>query len=126
VLYAVAWFLILALFAAWSTGVWLLHSLVVWSLTSLGTVAGQPLQIEHWPVPGWVNLWIQSDLILAVKATVEAVVPWVQSTGSALPSLAEWMVPLAWVVWGVGFLALALGGLALHAMISLTRRAAVQ
>lgn len=124
--YAISWFLVLTLLIIWSTGVWLFHSLAVWSLTDVAAAAGQSLQIDRLPDAGWMSLWVPLDLILAVQTTVAAVMPWVQSILSAMPSLADWLAPLAWIVWGVGFLLLAVGAVALHAMISVARRAAAQ
>jgi hypothetical protein len=125
VLYAISWFLVLTLLIIWSTGVWLFHSLAVWSLIGVGA-AGQSLQIDRLPDAGWMSLWVPPDLILAVQTTVAAVMPWVQSMLSALPSLADWLAPLAWIVWGAGLLTLAVGTVALHAMIAVARRAASQ
>jgi hypothetical protein len=45
---------------------------------------------------------------------------------SALPSFGDWLAPLAWTVWGVGFPILAVRAVALHTLISMTRRVAVQ
>ena len=125
-LYAVSWFFVLALLAIWSVCVWLAHSLAVWSLTSVGAMAGQSSQIDRLPVPEWVAVWIPPDVMPALKASFAAVLPWLESALSALPSLASWLAPLAWMVWGLGFLVLAVCAVALHALISMTRRSAVQ
>lgn len=37
-------------------------------------------------------------------------------------SVAGWLTPLAWMVWGVGFVLLALGAAALHALIAMAHR----
>lgn len=123
-LYAISWFLVLVLFATWSAGIWVAHSLAVWSLTTFGAMVGHSPQIDRLPIPDWVALWIPADTIVSLKASAAAVLPWIESSLSALPSLAGWLTPLAWVVWGVGFLILALGAVALQVLISLKRRAA--
>lgn len=129
-LYAISWFLVLALLATWSTSVWLLHAVAVWSLTGVGAgvgaMVGQSPKLDRLPIPGWAALWFPADLILIVKTSAAALLPWVESALSALPSVAGWLAPLAWVVWGAGFLVLAIGALALHALIAMTRRSAVQ
>ncbi|MES2942082.1 MAG: hypothetical protein V4772_04335, partial [Pseudomonadota bacterium] len=61
----------------------------------------------------------------AFKASFAALLPWLESILSALPSLAGWLAPLAWIVWALGFLLLAICALALHALISMARRKAV-
>lgn len=124
--YAMLWFLVLALLALWSACVWVLHGLAVWSLTGVGAMVGQSPQLERLPVPQWIAIWLPPDLVPAVQASAAAVLPWLEAALSALPSLAGWLAPLAWVVWGLGFLVLALCGLALHAVIAMARRPAVQ
>lgn len=125
-LYAISWFLILALLATWSACIWVLHSLAVWTLTGVGAMAGQTQQIDRLPIPGWIDVWIPSDLILTFKTTAAIVLPWVESALSVLPSVGVWFAPLAWIVWGVGLVIFMVGAVALHALISVTRRTAFQ
>jgi hypothetical protein len=61
---------------------------------------------------------------VAFKATSASVLPWVESALNALPSVGSWLSPLAWTVWGVGFVILAVGAALLHALVSVSRRAA--
>lgn len=124
-LYAISWFLVLALLATWSMGIWLLHGLAVWSLTGVDALASQSQQLDRFSIPAWVGLWVPDDLILAFKVSAAAVLPWLEAALSALPSLAGWLGPLAWTVWGVGLLFLALGAVALHVLSSMTRKATV-
>lgn len=125
-LHAISWFLALALLLIWTACVWVLHSLAVWSLTGVGAMVGQSQQIDRLTVPGWIDVWIPSDLILTFKTTAANVLPWIESALSVLPSVGVWLSPLAWIVWGVGLVILMVGAAALHALISVTRRAAVQ
>lgn len=125
-LHAISWFLALALLLIWTACVWVLHSLAVWSLTGVGAMVGQSQQIDRLTVPGWIEVWIPSDLILTFKTTAANVLPWIESALSVLPSVGAWLSPLAWIVWGVGLVILMVGAAALHALISVTRRAAVQ
>jgi len=89
-------------------------------------MVGQSQQIDRLTVPGWIEVWIPSDLILTFKTTAANVLPWIESALSVLPSVGAWLSPLAWIVWGVGLVILMVGAAALHALISVTRRAAVQ
>lgn len=126
VLYAISWFLALALLAMWSLGVWGVHAVAVWSLEGISGLSEQSQQIDRLPIPGWVGLWIPADMIVAFKASASAILPWIESSLTALPSLASWLAPVAWVVWGIGFLILAVGGFALHLVISMARRNSAQ
>jgi hypothetical protein len=123
-LYIVSWFFVLTLLAIWSACIWIAHSLASWSLTGIGSVVGQTQQIDRLPIPDWITVWIPSELVLAVKATAAGVLPWVESALEALPSVGSWLSPLAWTVWGVGLVILAVGAALLHALISVSRRAA--
>lgn len=123
-LYIVSWFFVLTLLAIWSACIWIAHSLASWSLTGIGSVVGQTQQMDRLPIPDWIAAWIPPDLVLALKATSAGVLPWVESALNALPSVGSWLSPLAWTVWGVGFVILAVGAALLHALVSVSRRAA--
>lgn len=125
-LYAISWFLVLALLAVWSLGVGLLHSAAVWSLAGMGALVDRAPPLEHLTLPGWIGLWVPSDIIAAIQSSAAAVLPWVQPMLSALPSAADWLGPLSWVLWGVGAVVLGVGGVLLHVAISMTRSAARQ
>jgi hypothetical protein len=123
-LYIVSWFFVLTLLAIWSACIWIAHSLASWSLTGIGSVVGQTQQMDRLPIPDWIAAWIPPDLAVAFKATSASVLPWVESALNALPSVGSWLSPLAWTVWGVGFVILAVGAALLHALVSVSRRAA--
>jgi hypothetical protein len=125
-LYAITWFLVLALLAIWSMGVWGLHSFAAWSITGVGALADHSPSIEQVVLPGWVALWAPSELILAIKASTETFLPWVFTALSALPNAVGWLGPLAWLLWSIGFAILAFGGVTLHALIAMARKKAAQ
>ena len=122
--FAITWFLVLTLLAIWSVSVWVSHSLVFWSLTHVGALVDRPQHAEA--LPGWIAIWIPPEWAVTFQAITEAVVPVVESALSALPSAAQWLTPLAWISWGIGLLILVGAGLAVTALISMTRRAAAQ
>lgn len=121
-LYSISWFLVLALLSIWSLGVWVLHALVAWSLTGVGALVENSQAMAQLILPGWVALWVPSDLIGALQAGTATVLPWVQSALSELPSSAGWLLPLAWLLWGIGFVILLVGGVVFHALIGMTRK----
>ena len=120
--FAMTWILVLAFLAIWSAVVSGVHALVLWSLAGVGGLVDQPQHMAT--LPGWIAVWVPPDWDLAFKAITEAVLPMVESALSALPSAAQWLTPLAWMSWGIGVLVLVGAGLAVTALISLTRRAA--
>ena len=121
-LIAMTWILAVTLLAIWSVAVWVLHALVHGSLTHVGALVDQPQHLEA--LPEWIAVWLPPDWVLTFKAITAAVLPVVESAFSVLPSAAHWLTPLAWVSWGLGLVIVVGGGLAVTALISMTRRAA--
>ena len=122
--FAITWFLVLTLLAIWSVSVWVMHSLVHWSLTGVGALVDQPQQLAT--LPGWLALWVPPEWVAALQALTTAVVPMVESVLSVLPSADVWLTPLAWISWGIGLLILAGAGLAVSALIAMTRKASAR
>ncbi|MBK9624131.1 MAG: hypothetical protein IPO38_06090 [Rhodocyclaceae bacterium] len=124
---AISWFLVLTLLAFWSLGVWVTHALVAWSMIGVSALAGQPQTMVGLVLPESIAQWVPADMILVIKSTAAVVAPFVESALAALPSLADWLAPLAWGIWGLGALVLVVIGAVLHAIIHATmRRAANQ
>ena len=121
-LYTICWFLVLALLTIWSMGVWLLHSFAAWSIAGVGALAGHSQSIAQVVLPGWAVFWAPPELIMAIKAGSETVLPWVYSALSALPNAVGWLSPLVWLLWSIGIAILVVGGVLLHAMIAMARK----
>ena len=123
-LLALAWFVVLALLAAWSMSVWLLHSIAVWSTTGAGSLVAQSKQIDGLALPNWVGVWVPPELMLALKSSVSTVLPFVESALGALPTATAWLSPLAWIVWGFGALLLLAVGAVINVAMSMMRKRA--
>lgn len=125
-LVSISWLLVLAVIAAWSAGVWALHFLVVWSLSGAGALAEPSQKLETLALPPWIEVWLPADGLLAFQSAVKVFLPWVESALAALPQAVAWLSPLAWLVWGFGFLILLGGGAVVHGLIAMTRKAATR
>ena len=125
-LLALAWFVVLALLAAWSMCIWLLHSIAVWSATGAGAMVAQSKQLDGLALPNWVSVWVPPDLMLALKSSVSTVLPFVESAMGTLPAAAAWLSPLAWMVWGVGTLLLTAIGAVIHVAMTMMKKRARQ
>jgi len=123
-LYSVLWIVMLVLLAIWSTGIWVLHSLLVWSMSGAGALAGQAQRLDSVNLPDWLALWLPPEWVLALTDAASSLLPWLESALSVLPSAATWLSPLAWLVWAIGLLILAVGAAIGQALIWTTRRAA--
>lgn len=105
---ALVWGVFVVLAALWSglvaIGGAVLSALAQWlGSGQAGDLASAAAQI---PVPAWLALWVDVEWWMAVQS---ALVDGVAVLGAWLPSLgavAAWLVPLAWVVWALGLLAL--------------------
>jgi len=114
----------LVLLSIWSAAVWVLHSLLVWSVAGAGALAAQTSRIENVTVPGWLAPWLPPDWMPGLQAAAASLLPWLESTLSMLPSAAAWLSPLAWLVWAIGLLLLGVAAAIGQALIWTTRRAA--
>jgi len=123
-LYSALWIVMLVLLAIWSAGVWVLHSLLAWTMSGAGALAGQAHQLDNVTVPGWLAVWLPPEWLPALKASASSLLPWLESVLSMLPSAATWLSPLAWLVWAIGLLILAAGAAIGQTLIWTTRRAA--
>ncbi len=123
---AIAWFAVLTLLSAWSTCVWLLHSVTVWSMTGAGSLAAQSKQIDSLALPSWIGVWVPPDMMLALKASVSTLLPVVESALGALPAATTWLTPLAWTLWGIGALLLVAVGAVMHVALSMMRKRATR
>jgi hypothetical protein len=103
------WLVVLLLAALWTGGAALTAFLVEWAsgLLAAGGAADLGAAAAQAPLPAWLALWgidpawvhgLQEALFLTLQAARDAL-PWI---GSALGLL----VPVVWVLWAVGLLAL--------------------
>jgi len=123
-LYSVLWTVLLVLLALWSTGVWMLHGLLVWSISGAGALAGETQRLESVAMPGWLSAWLPTEWLLTFKTILASLLPWLESVLAMLPSAVSWLSPLAWVVWAIGLIVLASGAAIGHALIWTTQRTA--
>lgn len=92
----------------WTGFASLMTGLLAWAsqATSSAGLAEFGRVVAQWPVPGWVSWWIDPDALKALQETVR----WtLENLGGALPmagSIVGWLVPLGWVLWGLGLLTL--------------------
>ena len=119
VLHGIAAMLVLVrLTAGWGRWLWLAGALASGQAAEWSRVAAQ------WPLPPWVALWIDPSLLQALQATLAWTLGWMQSALPFAGTLVGWLVPLAWVGWGLGLVVLL--GLAAVGHLWWSRRAAAR
>lgn len=112
----VSWIVFAVLALLWTAAAWAGAALAGWGAEAL--VAGGAAQVARdmaaLPVPAWIQPWLDPAWVEALQAFMR----WTLDAGGALlpaaGTLAGWLVPLVWVVWGIGLAVLAGGALAAH------------
>ncbi len=121
-LYALSWFAVLTLLTLWSLGVWALQAFAVWTVSSPGAVIGTGSSIEGLRLPDWLTPWVPPEVSRALNAMLSSLGPAVESLLQGVPEMAGGVTMAAWVVWGLGSVALLLLGAGLHVLIAFARR----
>lgn len=108
---------LIALF--WTGGALLATGIIQWAGPALGSGEAESLGnvIAQWPVPQWVSLWMDPAAIESMQASVL----WgVEAFREALPVLGSavgWLVPLLWVLWLLGLVAMFVLAFGLHMLL---------
>jgi hypothetical protein len=99
-----------------------LHWLLTGPDWSAGSVQSWMLWLEQWSFPVWLAAWLPMDGITALKAWLTMLGPWVEGIAVQAPRLLGWLVPLVWIGWGLGLVALVMLGLAGSVLVVAVRR----
>lgn len=100
----------------WTGGAWVAAGLTEWGAQALasGAAAEVGRAAAQWPVPPWVELWIDPAWLAALQETVR----WsLDALGHLLPavgSVGPWLVAAIWAVWAVGLVVTLLIGVLGH------------
>ncbi|MEO3714454.1 hypothetical protein [Roseateles flavus] len=127
--YALSWFLVACLLAAWSLALWALHGLAVWVLAQLGGPKGPEAPEAGGAggpalpaLPDWLEPWMPAQWVEALQSGLALLAPAAQQLLEALPLMTGGVTAVAWLVWGAGSVLLVVLGAVLHGLIALCRR----
>ena len=107
------WVVCLVLLGLWTGGTLLLVGLTEWGVRQLasGEAAALGGAVAQWPVPAWASIWVDTAWIQAAQGGLTWALQALDGTLPLLGSVVGWIVPLIWVLWGLGVvLALLLAG----------------
>lgn len=95
----------------WTGGAALLAGLTDWAAQVLGSSAAADWAktAAKWPVPEWIALWVDPQVVRFVQEAVLWALGVLGSWSDGLPmagQLIGWLEPLIWAAWGLGMLAL--------------------
>ena len=120
--YALSWFVVVALLALWSLAVWALQAVAVWSVSNAGALSGTASGVGNVALPDWLAPWVPAEIAQSVSKLLTGLGPVVDNLLQAAPALAGGVTAVSWVVWGIGTLLLLLLGTGLHLLMALWRR----
>ena len=120
-LYALSWFLSLALLAFWSLACWGLYALTVWAMAGAGALAGGGAAMGAALWPAWATAWIPPQLTADLQAMLAAIGPMVQAALETVPLLSGAVSVLAWAIWGLGALLLLALAIGAHVLIAVLK-----
>jgi hypothetical protein len=112
----VLWIVIALLAALWTAGAAATAALTGWAASQVASGAALELgtSAAQWPVPAWLALWVDPAML---RATQEALLWGLQNLQQTLPwagAALGWLVPLVWLLWGLGLALLLIVAVALH------------
>ena len=121
---ALVW-IVFAVFAVfWTGGTVVASELTRWLARTVasGEAVEMGRAVAQWPVPDWMAWWIDPALVQAAQRAVL----WMVETGSGfLPwagTALGWLVPVIWVTWALGLLAMLLLAAGLHVLVARAAR----
>lgn len=120
--YAITWFLSFMLLALWSLACWGAHAVTVWAVGSAGAIAGGTATMDAVLLPEWLKVWVPPQLAQELGGVIASVGGVVQAALATVPALSGAVSVLAWVIWGLGALALLALAVGAHVLIAVLRR----
>ncbi len=120
--YALSWFVVLSLLAAWSLAAWGFHLVTAWTISNAGGLAGGPGVTQALRMPDWLAPWIPPELALAFDALASALAPAIDAVLGWAPALEGGLSIAVWTVWGIGSVLLIVLGFLASGLIAMLRR----
>lgn len=121
-IYALSWFIVIALLALWSLAAWALHAVAVWTVSNVGALSGAATGASTMALPDWLAAWVPPDIAQWASQLLAGMAPVVDSLLGAAPALTGGVTVATWVIWGLGSVLLGLLGAGLHVLIALWHR----
>jgi hypothetical protein len=100
----IIWAVFGVLVVAWTLGALIVAELAQWGAQFIASGAATELgrSAAQWPAPAWLALWLDP---VAIRSVQEGLQTGFEAFRGALPwigSAVGWLVPVAWISWGIG------------------------
>lgn len=88
----------------WTLGAWIIAAALGWAagLAAPGDSAELARVIGSWSLPAWITWWIDPGLVSAVLGGIVWTLEQAQGAWPWIGPVVGWLVPLTWIVWGLG------------------------
>jgi hypothetical protein len=95
-----------------------------WLLSAAGSgqVTEWVNRAEKWPVPAWLGIWVDTELLQSFQASVVDMVQWMIAVMPSFSSAASWVSVVLWVVWGIVVIFMLAGSMIAHWMLGKKQR----
>lgn len=123
----IIWSLFILVLAVWTGTMLLAAHMVDWMAQSFGNAPPADLGalLETVPMPPALTPWVDPALLASLQRTVGEVFTALSASLPYFSSMMSWLVPIIWVVWGIGALFLLIPAVVGHWLVgSLGRPAA--
>lgn len=97
--------IVFGLFAAvWTGGAFAAAQLTTWAAGQLASGAAVDLgrAVADWPLPAWLAPWVDAAAFQAAQQVLVVALDWLRDNWPEIGSLLGWLVPVIWVLWGLG------------------------
>lgn len=100
------WSVLGLLAALWSAVAWVAAEVIGWAAAYVASGAAVELgrSLAQWPVPAWIAPWVDHQWIRAAQDAVLGGLEALRATRDWAGTGLGWLVPVVWVVWGLGLL----------------------
>ncbi len=98
------WIVFGLLAALWTGGAFAAAALTEWAsgLIASGAAVDMGRAVAEWPVPAWLAPWVDAAGIKAMQAFFVAALTWLRDAWPSIGAMVGWLVPVIWVLWGLG------------------------
>lgn len=102
------WIVFGLLALTWTASAFVAAEVTQWAATLVASGAAQDLgrATTQWSAPAWLALWVDPAWVRVAQETALWSVQALKEGAPFLGSLMSWFVPVVWLIWAIGLLAL--------------------
>ena len=102
------WIVFGLLALTWTAGAFVAAGVTQWAAALVASGAAQDLGLTatQWSAPAWLAFWVDPAWVRSAQETALWGLQALKEGAPFLGSLMNWLVPLIWVIWAFGVLAL--------------------